>query len=295
MRAAVPILLMVFLFLNLLSNAFEFNAYNVFYWLRPGKFSGLLVMCFTLAYCAVPQIHSNHHVASITILLAWIEFLLLIGRLPSVSVQIEMLKKVSLTFLKFGLCYSPIILAFAFSFSVLFHKEHSVSEDVYVPEEIRNIIKNTFFFIFRTFIMFSGNLEMNELSFDFTPLTSHLIFLVFVILVTLMLSNLLNGLAVSDTRSIIEDAGIVSLVVRAKLVFQIEHVVLSSPKNKCLQKIARWCCFSFGDLPLKRLCVYPSKHNMFCYTSYGKKKYVRMDSAIIKSAVLIARNDKSQS
>jgi hypothetical protein len=294
MRAAATILLRVFLFLILLREAVQLTVCRKEYLFNTGKVSDALVILSTFVYCAVSHVDTNHHAASIAILLAWIEFLLLIGRLPSVSVQLEMLKKVSLTFLKFGLCYSPIILAFAFSFSVLFHKELSIGEDVYVNGEIWNRTKNSFFFIFRTFIMFSGNLETNELSFDFTPLTSHLIFLFFVLLVALMLSNLLNGLAVSDTRIIIEDAGIVSLVARAKLVFQTENLLLRYQKNKCLEKIARLCCFSFGDLPLKRIYVYPNKNNMFCYTTDREKKG-RMDSAIIKCAILIARQDKSQS
>jgi hypothetical protein len=294
MRPAATILLMVFLFLIVLREAVQLTVYRKEYLLNPGKVSDALVILSTFVYCAVSHVDINHHAASVAILLAWIEFLLLIGRLPSVSVQLEMFKKVSLTFLKFGLRHSPLILAFALSFSVLFHKEHSISEDVYVSGEFWNRIKNTFFFIFRTFIMFSGNLETNELSFDFTPLTSHLIFLFFELLVALMLLNLLNYLAVTDTRSIIDDAEIVSLVDRAKLVFQIENVVSRYQKYKCLEKIAKWCCFSFGDLPLKRIYVYPNKNNMFCYTT-GREKKGRMDSAIIKCAILIARQDKSQS
>jgi hypothetical protein len=57
---------------------------------------------------------------AIAILLGWLEFVLLLGRHPLFSVQMEMLKTVSRTFLMFMARYIILLVAFAFSFYILF-------------------------------------------------------------------------------------------------------------------------------------------------------------------------------
>ena len=50
--------------------------------------------------------------------------------------------------------------------------------------------------------MMTGELEFGNLPFDANPWTSRFIFLAFLFLITIVLLNLLNGLAVSDTQAI---------------------------------------------------------------------------------------------
>ena len=60
--------------------------------------------------------------------------------------------------------------------------------------------------------MFTGEIEASDLPFDALPGTSHVICLLFVFFVATVLLNLLNGLAVGDTREVREDAETLSLV-----------------------------------------------------------------------------------
>jgi ankyrin repeat protein len=292
-RTAGTIFLWIFFFLIIVREGVQFILDKSEYLRNPRNLFDAISIASTFVYLVVPHFEMNHHAASIAILLAWIEFLLLIGRLPSVSVKLEMLKKVSLTFLTFGLCYFPLILAFALSFNVLFYRKHGIDQDAYATEGIWTEVMSNFLFVFRTFIMFTGELEAKELPFYKTPVTSHLIFLFFVLLITLTLLNLLNGLAVSDTHAIIENAETLSLRARAKLILQTETVVLRYQKYKWWRKIMRRFCFLFGDLPSKRLYVYPKKKCALFYLPDGEKQGT-MDSAIARRATLIAKRNASQ-
>jgi hypothetical protein len=64
----------------------------------------------------------NLHFSAVVLLLGWSELLMLSGRLPLLSVQLEMLRTVSVTFLSFMAGYVTLFIAFAFSFYI-FSKE----------------------------------------------------------------------------------------------------------------------------------------------------------------------------
>lgn len=294
-RTARTVLLWIFFFLIIVREGVQLVLDKTEYLRNPWNLFDVLCILSTFMYLVVPHFEMNHHAASIAILLAWMEFLLLTGRLPSVSVKLEILKKVSLRFLTFGLCYFPLILAFALSFNVLFRRKSGIDQNAYTTEGFYTEVMSNFLFVFQTFIMFTGEFEARELPFYNTPVTSHLIFLLFLLLITLTLLNLLNGLAVRDTHDIIENAEILSLRARAKLILQTENVVLRYQRNKYLGKILRHFCFFFGDLPpSKRLYVYPNKNNTFCY-SPGTEKKGNMDLKIVSRATFIATRNASQS
>jgi hypothetical protein len=147
---------------------------------------------------------------------------MLSGRLPLLSVQHEMLKTVSVTFFKFMAGYVILLIAFAFSFYILFRgSSNQVGAEMFA---------NTPVSILKTIVMFTGEFEASSLSFDTLPYTSHVIFLLFVVLVAIVLLNLLNGLAVNDTGEIRKDAERLSLAARAELISRIEGLVNALPK-----------------------------------------------------------------
>jgi hypothetical protein len=158
----------------------------------------------------VDSIEANRHLFAIAILLWWFELVLILGRHPLFSVQTEMFKTVSWTFLKFTARYIVLILAFACSFYILFKKD--VKEDDVV------LFTNPFISVVKTIVMFTGEFEASDLPFDTLPGTSHVIFLLFVFFVAIILLNLLNGLAVGDTGDVRKIAETLSLVARARLI-----------------------------------------------------------------------------
>ncbi|KAJ4446955.1 hypothetical protein ANN_13657 [Periplaneta americana] len=289
--ASIP--LWISLSLIILREVIQFGLDKNEYIHNPGNLLDVSIILSTLVYLCVSNTVVVHHSASIAILLAWMEFLLIIGRLPSVSIQLEMLKKVSWTFLKFGLCYLPLFLAFALSFNVLFHGKHKADDSAYFSTGIGNKTANSLLFVFDTFIMFTGEFEAKELPFSETPGTSHFVYFLFVFLIALALLNLLNGLAVSDTQAIKDNAETLSLVVRAKLVLHTETMVLRYQRHPYLKKILRKFCFFFRDLPHKRLYLYPCSNKLYNVPK-GQKIDV-MDSTITKRAIAVVTRNESKS
>jgi len=181
----------------------------------------LIIVTFTSCSGIVDSIEANKHFFAFAILLGWFELVLILGRLPVLSIQTEMLKKVSLTFLSFMAGYIVLILAFAISFYILF-KENEVGDEVV-------LFANPLISLVKTVVMFTGEFDASGLPFDTLPGTSHVIFLLFVFFVAIVLLNLLNGLAVGDTREVMEGAKILSLEARIKLIEDLFTVYFAIP------------------------------------------------------------------
>nr|CAD7611998.1 unnamed protein product [Timema genevievae] len=167
------------------------------------------------------------HVAVVVVFLSWLELVLLLGRLPLWSVQYEMLKTVLSTFLMYVIYFFLIIVGFAMSFHVLFYDSKD-DETFRLPWTA----------LPRTFVMMTGEFEYTGLTFSLVKGTSYVLFLLFVIVVFIVLLNLLNGLAVSDTQAIREEAQLLSIVSRVRLISFIERVVQGHLKSwfpKCFQ------------------------------------------------------------
>jgi hypothetical protein len=182
----------------------------------------LIVATFLLCSGVVESAELKLHFSAVALLLGWSEMLILLGRLPQLSVQLAMLRTVSVTFLRFMVGYVTLLIAFALSFYILF-KGSSKQRNA-------EMFANPLVSLLKTIIMFTGEFDASDLSFDTLPYTSHVIFLLFVVLVAIVLLNLLNGLAVNDTGEIRKDAESLSLAARAKLISRIERFVNALPK-----------------------------------------------------------------
>lgn len=73
------------------------------------------------------------------------------------------------------------------------------------------------------------------------PVTSHIVFFSFVLLVTIILTNLMVGLAVSDIQGLQDSAGLDRLSRQAELVSRLESFLFSKLLKKAPSKILRWC------------------------------------------------------
>uniref|UniRef100_A0A1B6KZ14 Ion transport domain-containing protein n=1 Tax=Graphocephala atropunctata TaxID=36148 RepID=A0A1B6KZ14_9HEMI len=179
---------------------------------------------------------AQQQISAVAILLSWAELILLIGRHPANSTNIEMLKTVSWNFLKFLAWYSILIIAFALSFYTLF-RDSEDSED--------NFFLDPAMSIFKTVVMLTGEFDAGSIPFVAHPGVSHILFVIFVFLIAIVLFNLLNGLAVSDTQAIRADAELVGYVSQVKLVSYIETMALGDPTpfKDLIAKLKTLCCF----------------------------------------------------
>ena len=173
----------------------------------------------------------NRHLAAISIVLSWAELIVMLGRHPKLkeyNIYVTMFLKVLKTFIFFLAWYSLFIIAFGLGFFILLHKvdDEPVGEDDYV------FFNKAWTSLVKTTTMFVGELEFGDIPIDldsqFAPL-AYTFFLSFVFLIVVVLMNLLNGLAVSDTGTIREKAEIFSYRSQVETISTFESMLLGDP------------------------------------------------------------------
>ncbi|XP_063220667.1 transient receptor potential channel pyrexia-like [Bacillus rossius redtenbacheri] len=162
----------------------------------------------------------QHHVAAVAIFFTWVELMMIVGRFPMFGLYVQMFTIVAINFAKFLLTYTCLFLAFSLSFGVLFSNYPA--------------FQNLGWCLIKTLVMMSGELEFEDIFYNNVeqypvqyPFTSHVLFAAFVILVTVILTNLLVGLAVSDIQGLQQSAGLDRLVRQAQLVAHLESMLFS--------------------------------------------------------------------
>ena len=158
------------------------------------KNNSFLVMlgCTSVVLVQWQQAQSWRHLAAISVLLAWMEALLLLGRHPKLSTFVTMFTTVSNTFLRLLVWYSLLVVGFALSFYLLFRSDGE--EEAAFSTVSQSLLKVS--------AMMTGELEFGDLPFDGYPVTSRAVFLAFLFLITIVLLALLSGVAVSDIQAI---------------------------------------------------------------------------------------------
>lgn len=141
--------------------------------------------------------------ASIILLMAY-ELFVLAGSLPFgvYSTHFVMFKTVSLSFLKSFALYAIIIIAFSLSFFTLLHKRDEPSMDdngnVKIEEDDDiNRFGNVQSAVIKTLVMLTGEFDAASINFD-KNIWNYMCFITFLFLISTVLFNLLNGLAVND-------------------------------------------------------------------------------------------------
>lgn len=151
-------------------------------------------------------------IAAVIILLVTGELLILLGSLKKFFVHFEMLKSVLVSFVNAFALYVFILVAFAFCFFAILNDSSEVdankskhlntsdtnSTEVNAEESESFIGFNTVgTSLMKVIVMATGEFDAGSINFDLNRF-SYLLFLVFVFLVSTVLFNLLNGLAVAD-------------------------------------------------------------------------------------------------
>ena len=176
----------------------------------------------------------NRSLAAIAIMFSWAKVITLIGRHPKnnrLNIYVTMFFKVLTSFFYFLIWYGLFIVAFGISFYIMLHTdfEGHVKPD---GEEEYAFFNTTFLSVVKTLTMFVGELEFSDIPINLEnslyPL-NYLFFLSFVFLIVVVLMNLLNGLAVSDTGRIQEQAEIYSHLSRVETISYLESVILGDP------------------------------------------------------------------
>ena len=194
-------------------------------WVEIALISLTGVLLFHGGYAC--HIEEKRHVAAIIIVLSWSELITMIGRHPNLTtynIYVTMFYKVLQSFIMFLAWYCLFIIAFGLGFYILLHNDNPKDPEAEYP-----FFDNLGLALVKTFTMFVGELEFADLPFK-TPV-GYLFLLSFVFLIVVVMMNLLNGLAVSDTGVIRHEAEIYAYKCQVEIISYLEAMMLGDPFN----------------------------------------------------------------
>ncbi|KAK6747542.1 hypothetical protein RB195_000627 [Necator americanus] len=155
--------------------------------------------------------------AAVCAFLAWMNLLLLIRKLPRFGIYVVMFFDILRTFSRFFLIFVLFIVSFSISFYVIMQNRPEFSS---VPSAV-----------LKTAVMMIGEFEFTAIFHGdvgshperlFGHAVAYPLFLFFCIIMTILLMNLLVGLAVDDIKSVQEKAELKRLSMQVDLVLQVE-------------------------------------------------------------------------
>ena len=205
-------------FPQLISRGFDYvvDLNNLLEWI-------IYILAIIYAWPTIDHIisESQHHmdclthvtVGAIGIFFAWINLLLFIRKFPTLGIYVVMFLDVTKTFFKFSVTFILFIVAFALGF-------YTLLEDKF-PLTYYNIGRA----IVKTLVMMIGEFDFDDLFNGgevHPPVITWLLFIVFVIIMTILLMNLMVGLAVDDIKVVLDQAAMTRISMQVHLVIDVE-------------------------------------------------------------------------
>lgn len=186
-------------------------------------------------------------VGAASIFLAWMNLLLFIRKLPFLGIYVVMFTDIFATFIKFFTVFLLFIVAFALSFYMV------LKSKIPFGTPAKSLLKTT--------VMMIGEMEFdsifNEEKLDYPQMT-YIVFVAFLILMSILLMNLLVGLAVDDIKAVQDQAILKRLAMQTQMVLDVEVLIPETLRRmyvvskKEVHPNARHGIFSklFGDFQL---------------------------------------------
>lgn len=201
--------------------------------------------------------------------------MLLISRIPMWGYYALMFSMVLKNILKVLLAFGYLIVGFALSFAVLFYRNDQFYD--------------FWSAIVKTVVMMMGEYEYNDLfkeNSDFLSVTSKIVFIIF-ILASIVLINLMIGLAVNDIQGLEKEGHIRRLLKQAEFVAHLErvtsHRIFSS---NWLHPRLRTLLHSRRDILTKITLV--SRENYFHHTSHFTEAPPKIPADLMEALFLLA-------
>ena len=154
---------------------------------------------------------------SFVVLLSWFNLVVFLGKLPHLGIYILMFLHVITTFFRVFLLGLAFLVGFSVSFYMVFRQQNFCSQ-----------FRNPFSSLLKTTVMLTGEYEYDNVFNDLTnrldhPISSYILFLVFIVIVSIILVNLLVGLAVDDIKGVQESATLKRLSLKIDLLLFFEE------------------------------------------------------------------------
>ncbi|KAK3088028.1 hypothetical protein FSP39_013681 [Pinctada imbricata] len=155
---------------------------------------------------------------AMSIFLGWVILVLFLQKFPRFGIYVVMFKDILNTFIQFFLVFVLFIVAFGFGFYSLLQNQDPFA----TPWE--SLIKTT--------VMMIGEYDYADVFYsdsddfkDHHPVMTFLMFIVFMIVMSIIIMNLLVGLAVDDIKAVQEKAALRRMAMQVDLALDVEKVV----------------------------------------------------------------------
>ncbi|XP_069690714.1 transient receptor potential channel pyrexia-like [Periplaneta americana] len=234
----------------------------------------VLIGSFLISYLFSNVSQWQNHVAAFTVLFAWINVMLLIGQLPVLGSYVAMYIKVQKEFLKLFIAYACLLIGFTLAFCVIFPKT--------------DIFQNPAFGFIQVIALMIGSVEYEDLVFEedkkgfVLTISAHLVFLLFMLFVTIIMMNLLVGIAVRDIQGLQKTAGLSKLVRQTKLISSIELSLFNNWLPKYMLMVIRHTAL-----------ISPSGYRVVLHVKPLNHREKRLPKDILRAAYDIAKVSKS--
>ncbi|XP_046335737.2 transient receptor potential cation channel subfamily A member 1 homolog isoform X1 [Haliotis rufescens] len=160
--------------------------------------------------------------AALAVFLSWTDLMFFVQGFSSLGIYVVMFRDILVTFLKAITVFFVLILAFAIAFVVLLRNQ--------IP--FRDIGSS----LMKTFVMIIGEYDFNDIfnagvlstaSVDglYYPAATSILFVGFVVLSSIVLMNLLVGLAVDDIKGILRQAALKRMAMQVELTLDVEKIL----------------------------------------------------------------------
>lgn len=272
------LLLMV---LNLVRIIFSFAAYKSAKHFLRKPFNVLELVVTIGAFTLVIKDENNgiygtypwqNTVGGLTVLFSWAYVMVTVGQLPSIGTYVAMFNKVLKEFLKMVMAFICLLLGFTFSFCVL------------KKDKFNNPAEG----LTRIMGMMTGELNVNDIISaedtdggspnDYFARTATIIVLsLFTIFVTIVLMNLLVGIAVNDVEGLRKTADLCKLIQQTKLIHFLERVCFKG-----------YFPTQVTDILKRFLYVWPNSYTVVMYVRPLSPHETRLPRDVMEAGLKIA-------